>query len=129
MSLYGNSTEVGFITNNGRRFVPDKSLTIQNNAKVVTAKFGDGYEQRARKGINSLVNAYSLTFTNRSVEDSYEICRFFDEVLGVNAFDFTLPSERANLYSTVSVVCDDYNKTLDYNNYYSINATFRRVYS
>ena len=120
---------IGFKTNNNKEFTPDKTLSINNNPKILQAKFGDGYEQRARIGINSLNTTYSVTFSNRSIEDAYELCYFFDEVLGVTSFKFTLPQPTDDGYNTVDVVCDTYSKTLDYNNYNTVTATFRRVYN
>lgn len=135
-------TLIGFVTFDGDRFVPDKGLTIDNTPRLVTAKFGDGYEQRARKGINSLDSTFNVTFSNRSTEDAYKLCDFFDAVLGVTAFFFTLPqtksgtkyqgqveSSTSKSFVTYPVVCDTYNKTLTYNNYYTVTATFRRVYN
>lgn len=120
---------LGFITTNGVEFTPDKSATISNTPKLAKAVFGDGYEQRARKGINSMQTTYSVTFSNRTLSEAQELSRFFDEVLGVSAFNFTLPGDALDDYRTTSVVCDDYSRTMDYNNYHTITATFRRVYN
>ena len=129
-NVNSNETNLGFLTSNGDRFIPDKSLGLDNTPQLVTAKFGDGYEQRARLGINSLRTTFSVTFSNRSTEDAYKLCEFFDEVLGVNAFKFAVPSGKPfNPTTTYLVVCDTYNKTLTYNNYFDITATFRRVYN
>ena len=120
---------IGFTTTLGHDFTPDKSLTISNTPNIITAKFGDGYEQRARKGINSLQVSYAVTFSNRTLSEAQELSRFFEEVLGVTSFDFSLPKTSLNTYNVVSVVCDDYSRTMDYNNYHTITATFRRVYN
>jgi len=121
---------IGFILGDGTYAIPDKSVALSVKPTIVTARFGDGYENRARKGLNSLEGSYSVSFSNRKVEEADEIASFFDTVLGVQSFPFTLPvkSSTSSATTTFLVVCEDYNRTLDYNNYHSITATFRRVY-
>ena len=120
--------EIGFTTTSGVRFVPDKNLVKDTQPKIHLVKFGDGYEQRIRKGLNSINFSYNLTFANRNITETAELIKFFDEVLGTTAFDFTLPTETLETLETVKVVCDKYNQTFTYNNYQTITATFRRVY-
>ena len=120
---------IGFKTNTGQEFTPDKSLAISTTPTMLQAKFGDGYEQRARKGINSLESSYSVTFSNRTLAEAKQLSEFFDEVLGVTSFDFSLPDSSLNTYKVVKVVCDDYSRTMEYNNYHTVTATFRRVYN
>ena len=57
-----------------------------------------------------------------------ELVEFFDIVLGVTAFEFTLPGDSLASYDTCLVVCDDYSRTFTYNNYNGVTATFRKVY-
>ena len=116
------------IGSNGNRFVPDKNLQKNSTPKVHRVAFGDGYEQRIRKGLNSINFAYTLTFSNRDINEVHLIIAFFEEVLGTIAFDFTLPKENLETLETVKVVCDSYNQTFTYNNYHNLTANFRRVY-
>lgn len=120
--------EVGFVTYSGIRFVPDKNLVKDTQPKNYLVKFGDGYEQRIRKGINSINFTYNVMFSNRNITETSELVKFFDEVLGTAAFDFTLPTDNLETLETVKVVCDKYSQTFTYNNYQNITATFRRVY-
>ncbi|EMQ4316483.1 phage tail protein [Yersinia enterocolitica] len=41
---------------------PQKGFTASRAPNVAVVKFGDGYEQRQVKGINPLMDSYSLTF-------------------------------------------------------------------
>ena len=107
---------------------PDKSLSRKNTPRVHLAQFGDGYEQRARKGLNSLTEVFAVSFENRTLQEANELVEFFDIVLGVTAFEFTLPGSSLANYDTCLVVCDDYNRTFTYNNYNTVTATFRKVY-
>ena len=34
--------------------IPDKTLTRKSSPQIRKAKFGDGYQQRAKKGLNSI---------------------------------------------------------------------------
>ena len=41
---------------------PQKGFTVSRAPNVVVVKLGDGYEQRQTRGINLLMDSYSLTF-------------------------------------------------------------------
>ncbi|HFI1960509.1 TPA: phage tail protein, partial [Yersinia enterocolitica] len=41
---------------------PQKGFTASRAPNVAVVKLGDGYEQRQVKGINPLMDSYSLTF-------------------------------------------------------------------
>lgn len=41
---------------------PTKGFTASRTPNVAVVKLGDGYEQRQVKGINPLMDSYSLTF-------------------------------------------------------------------
>ncbi|WP_038910948.1 phage tail protein [Dickeya dadantii] len=41
---------------------PQASIQLTREPSVSVVKFGDGYEQRQVKGINSVMDKYSLTF-------------------------------------------------------------------
>ena len=79
---------------------------------MLTAKFGDGYEQRVLDGINSKEDTFSISFKNRDAEDINLIAGFFDLKAGKN-FDFVITDTFSNggnlANSTIKVVCDSYN--------------------
>ena len=50
----------------GGRAVPDRGFTRSSKPAVLHVKFGDGYEQRASDGINSVKEEYNFNFTNRN---------------------------------------------------------------
>lgn len=120
---------IGFTLLNGSSAVPDKSLSLQSTPRVLIANFGDGYEQRISDGINSLKESFSVSFNNRPKDEIDEIKLFLNTKKGVGSFDFTYPdsNELTNEIS-VKVVCDSFSAVLNYDDYYSISATFRRVY-
>ena len=42
---------------------PQKGYSVERTPNVAVVKLGDGYEQRQTKGVNPLMDKYSLTFT------------------------------------------------------------------
>lgn len=108
---------------------PDKNLAKNSKPKVLRSTFGDGYEQRISDGINSLTQTFTVAFSNRPKDEIDDIASFLDAKGGVDNFDYTYPNTNASgNETTVKVVCDDYNLTFGYDDYYSLTATFRRVY-
>lgn len=43
-------------------WTPQKGYSVERTPNVAVVKLGDGYEQRQVKGINPLMDKYSLTF-------------------------------------------------------------------
>jgi len=111
-----------------RQVTPDKSLQRKTKPKVYMASFGDGYEQRVSQGINPLGETYTVSFQTRTNEEIDDIVAFLDSKRGVTNFSFTIPDSNNSGETTIKVVCDDYSITYTNDEFYSCNATFRRVY-
>lgn len=101
--------------------VADRGLSRQVQHRVLTAKFGDGYEQRVRDGINTKNETFSISFNNRPVDEINLIAAFLDLKVALN-FDFTVGLE------TLKVVCEGYNIVYLQDEIYSLQTNFRRVY-
>ena len=85
--------------------------------------------KRIAEGINSLKETFSVAFTNRPKAEIDDIVAFFDNKKGTTAFNYTIPdSNQGGGERTVKVVCEDYTQAYVYDDFYSCNATFRRVY-
>ncbi len=109
---------------------PDNDLTRSTKSLVRKIRFGDGYEQRGKKGINSLQESYKVQLKNREKSVADDIIKFFDDKGGVTSFDFTVPDENATSSErTIKVVCENYNINYSNGSYYTIGATFRRIYA
>lgn len=91
------------------------------NARV--ARFGDGYEQRVTFGINQNPKVWNLTW-NVSETDADTIETFLDARGAVEAFEWT-PLGESTEYKWV---CEQWTKSIPYNNRATINATFRQVF-
>ena len=130
---------IGFTTTSGfgtRPVRPDKSLKRSSKPKVHLATFGDGYEQRLQDGINSINETYSVSFATRTKTEIDDIVGYLDSLKGVTAFDFTIPDSNQLSSSDgntvgetiIKVVCDSFDISYDYGDFYSASAKFRRVY-
>lgn len=110
---------------------PDKSMTKQSAPRVLTATFGDGYEQRIADGINTLNETYSLNFATRLKADIDDIVAFLDGKKGVNNFTLTLPDTNNTTRTgerDVKVITTSYSVTYDYDNFYSLSVSLKRVF-
>jgi|TARA_B110001454_G_scaffold132644_1_gene123496 phage-related protein len=126
---------IGFVTSSAfgtKTIRPDKSIKRGSKPKVHLATFGDGYEQRLADGINSVNETFSVSFKTRPKADIDDIVGYLDSLKGATAFSFTIPdsngSEASGTETTIKVVCDDFNISYDYGDFYSASAKFRRVY-
>ena len=121
---------IGFLLSDGITIAkPDKNLARRTQPRVLRANFGDGYEQRMPDGINSLEQMYDISFANRSPTEIDDIVSFFEDGLGVTAFEFTFPSTRAEIgETTITVVCEAWDLIYTNQIAYGCSASFRRVY-
>jgi phage-related protein len=81
------------------------TASVVKKPRVLSAKFGDGYEQRTNFGINANPNNWQLTFDFGSSATAHQaFLDFLDALSGTVAFDWTPPGK------TVSsrFVCRDY---------------------
>ena len=108
-----------------------QSMSKQSAPKVLVASFGDGYEQRIADGINTLAETYSLSFATRTKEDIDDIVLFLDTQKSVSKFILTLPDSNNTTRTgerDVKVVSTGYSTTYDYDNFYSLSLTLKRVF-
>ena len=118
-----------------RTIRPDNDFQRNMIPAVKTAKFGDGYEQRGRKGINNIEQTFAMQFKNRDKADADDIVKFFDDKAGVTSFIFTYPDINSstndsdgNAVTSIRVVCLTWSVQYIYGSHYNVNANFKRVY-
>ena len=129
---------IGFIYDGGSTYAtPDKSMAKQSAPRVLVASFGDGYEQRIADGINTLNETYSLSFATRPKADIDDIVAFLDGKKGVSSFPLILPDSNVTSNPAgpagigereVKVVTTDYSVSYDYDNFYSLSLSLKRVF-
>ena len=108
----------------------DRGMARSSQHRVLTAKFGDGYEQRVLDGINTKNDSFNISFNNRTAEDINLLAAFLDDKAAKN-FDFTVTDKFSggNLANTtMKVVCDTYSINYVRDNFHSLTCTLRRVY-
>lgn len=99
----------------------DRGIGRQAEHTTFVAKFGDGYEQRVRYGINSKQENIAVNFNNRNADDVVILAAFLDNKVGAN-FDIVLNGE------TIKVATEQYNIAYQQDGIHSLTTTLRRVY-
>ena len=108
---------------------PDKGFKRDSKPKVHVITFGDGYEQRLADGINNLEQSISVSFSTRPKAEIDDLVAFFESLGGVTKFRFDLEDSNAGSSTeTIKCTCAQWNQTWAYDNFYSLTATFKRVY-
>lgn len=93
-------------------------MTVAKNV----SKFGDGYEQRAPKGLNHISEKWSLTFTGNDLAIT-PIRNFLEGVLEVTAFKWKTPEEK-----DVVVVAENYSVDRSLIGVRRLTVEFRQVF-
>jgi len=117
-------------TNSAFEATADRGFSRASTHNILTAQFGDGYEQRVLNGINSKQDSFSVSFNNRPAEDINLIAAFFDNNAG-KSFDFVITDSYSSgslSNSTIKVTCNEYNVTYARETIHSLNCTLKRVY-
>jgi len=95
--------------------IPDRGLSTDQAPRVLTAKYGDGYEQRVAAGINNLPESWRLTWNSRSNADANKIIKFLEDQAGVTAFDWYPPDTEISSTTTSATT----NKLIDTTQYFT----------
>ena len=103
--------------------IPSYGARKQSKPKVTIIELGDGYEHRARIGLNNDPKVWNLQW-NVSEADADKIEAFF-EARAVDAafFNWSPPAGTVGKW-----VCTGFDKSIPYLNRATITATFREVF-
>jgi len=104
-------------------WVPDRGTSTKSKPRVLRAKFGDGYEQRAPDGLNSNNKSWSLVFVNRPEAEGTAITAFLDDKLGATSFLYSPPDD----ITQYTVICPDWTAVVPAVGVTSISAKFEEV--
>lgn len=105
-------------------WTPEFGAAKAKKPTVKTIQFGDGYEQRQAYGLNTSPQAWSLNFANREETEADEIDDFLEARGGTESFDWTPPGDD----DAIKVVCQEWNRSIEKHNRFSISAIFRQVF-
>lgn len=135
-----------FTTVLGREVNPTIGFRKTAKAKVLEAKFGDGYSQRTGYGLNPVAKEWSLSFVNQDLVTTSAIKDFLDtagtaiytgiypDVVLTKAGDVTkmgveyfywIPPNETTVYK---VVCSEYDEEYTSHISRTINCKFTQVF-
>lgn len=95
---------------------------MSEEPRVLAAKFGDGYEQRAEDGINTMLQVWDLKFERMQPEVGKAIRDFLKARKGVEAFYWT-----TKFGETKKFTCRKWKPADDDKRTMTITATFNEV--
>jgi phage-related protein len=102
-------------------YQPLNGAQVANKPKVLSSRFGDGYEQRVTDGINANLQSWNLNFVDfKTTIDTIEA--FIASKGAVNAFTWT-PSG----FAEVKVICREWARNLNSKNVHGLSCTFEQV--
>ena len=117
---------LGIVTPSGTK-TPDKGLRRKTTPRVLVSKFGDGYEQRIANGINTLEEEYNVVYKTRPLAEISVVAQFLEDTKGVSNFQFNVPNDSGG-ETAIKAVCPTFSTSYDYDQYYTLTATIKRVY-
>lgn len=103
---------------------PSFAAQLQEKPRVLTAGFGDGYEQRVADGINVRPRVWNLTFGARTTTERDAILTALRAENGITSFTWTDP-----LGYTGKFVCSEWNTSIENAAANTVTATFREVFA
>lgn len=104
-------------------WTPDQGASQKPELAVLEAKFGDGYVQRAKDGINNVKQVWDLRFTLRPKTEIDAIETFLRTHAGVTSFTWDTPKGE-----TVRFICKMYSTSYNHDYDCSASATFEQVF-
>ena len=127
---HNDSTNWGGVINfNGKRmpnfiWTPSYNQQTKIEPRVLSVRFGGGYEQRTQDGINNDLLTLSITFEKRNSLETTAINHFLNQRKGAEAFVFTPPAPFA---TAAKFICNSFNTNYVFFDNYTVTATFQQV--
>ena len=101
---------------------PDTGAAESREPRIRSARFGDGYEQRAASGINADLATWNLSFSGRSDSEASAILAFLVARGGHESFDWTPPGGSATKW-----ICRKWSRRFTGGTAVGITADFEQV--
>ena len=105
-------------------WVPSYSLSTSQQPNVLAIKFGNGYEQRLKEGINNNLLSLSLKFESRSEVETVAITHFLSSAEGYKSFWFKAPSP---FNVSKKFVCREWSLNQQFDDNYTVSSKFDEV--
>jgi len=106
-------------------YTVDRGMGRSTSHRVLTAAFGDGYQQRVLDGINTKNDAFNVSFKNRSASSINLLAAYLD-AKAADSFDFTVTDQSGD--TTLKVISQGYNIGYAREGTHTLSTTFVRVY-
>jgi len=103
---------------------PSYGSARQSQPRVLEARFGDGYSQRAGDGLNILEREWTLSWNQLSTADADILDSYLVARGGIEAFWWTPPRE----VTAIKVICQDWRRQPASPGADRVDATFRQVF-
>jgi phage-related protein len=94
--------------------------------RVLTAQFGDGYDQTLTDGVNTKNDTFSATFKNRLAYEINLISDFLD-LRAAKEFEIRVPNRTG--IEIMYVRPKSYSITYDYDQFHTLTAQLTRIYT
>lgn len=107
--------------------IPDKGLSNTVAPRVLTATFGDGYQQRLPDGINTAPKSFKLSFANRPKAEIQAIVTYLESLFGVTSFVFGY-DKGDDLVTEIRVIAPTWNWTAGENSFHSLTVNLIQVF-
>jgi phage-related protein len=104
-------------------WVPDQGVGQDFEPQVDEAVFGDGYSQRAGRGINNIKETVQVAFTGRTRAEINAIDTFLRAANGVSTFNWTVQGSTQKKYT-----CESWSTNYNHDTDSSLSASFKRRY-
>jgi len=98
---------------------------LVSDYKINEVKFGDGYSARAKPGLNSVRQRWTVNWKNLTEAEFAQLKAFFDEKAGVSNFDYTPRGQTTAL----KFVCRKFNGREITYGHWSASATFEQDFA
>jgi|ERR1043165_6513390 phage-related protein len=109
-------------------FIPPRAPSIsvagQTTYRVIRTDFSDGYSQRARDGLNSIVREWALVWDNVTPAEADTMVAFFNDKGGAESFFWTAPRD----VTQSKWLCTEHSRTIVQFDRDTVSAKFQRVY-
>lgn len=102
-------------------WLPDHKPKRSIVPRILKAQFGDGYTQRTRSGLNTMLETWTMNFTLKTRAKVREIEDFLESHAGVDSFTWVTPRGES-----LSFVCEKWESDYGHDQDCSISCTFEQ---
>ncbi len=123
-AYWGGHIEIDSV--NEPYFIWSPSYNVQQSysPKIQETRFGEGYAQRSKDGINNNLLELSLSFENRSEKEATAIVHFLHQREGYQSFYINVPAPHSIIKK---FVCMSWNTSMTFQDNYNLQCKLTEV--